>query len=312
MVINQLNHFNTLLVSGDMCSPYAVQHRVSTTIEQVQQQKYQSRPAAGIKRLSSEIERSTDRRTSREATIAAETVGDYRHDSKRPRLDPRNGGGCRLEASKIMDVGEGKSTNPSVYTQRRLLGLTQRGSQNPLLCLSHPSYDLPSTLIQNLASMGINSIYPWQSSCLLGRGLLAGERNLIYKAPTGSGKSLVADVLMLKAALRRQKAILVLPYVALVQEKLNWIRKAVHGVEKREADGSEPRRRHGHISNAIRIVGILGGSKSRITWHDFDIAVCTIEKVNQPRVCSKYGSLDDRQTGSSIQRSKRVPSAIWG
>ncbi|KAI4149896.1 MAG: hypothetical protein L6R39_002399 [Caloplaca ligustica] len=82
--------------------------------------------------------------------------------------------------------------------------------------------------------MGIRSIYPWQSSCLLGRGLLTGEKNLVYTAPTGGGKSLVADILMLKKVLEglRAKAILVLPYVALVQEKVNWLRKAVEGVDK--------------------------------------------------------------------------------
>ena len=49
---------------------------------------------------------------------------------------------------------------------------------------------------------------------------LLGEKNLVYTAPTGGGKSLVADVLMLKRVLESKKAILVLPYVALVQEKL--------------------------------------------------------------------------------------------
>jgi DNA polymerase theta len=48
-------------------------------------------------------------------------------------------------------------------------------------------------MVDNLASLGIKQIYPWQKSCLRGPGLLTGEKNLVYCAPTGGGKSLVAD-----------------------------------------------------------------------------------------------------------------------
>ena len=67
--------------------------------------------------------------------------------------------------------------------------------------------------MKNFTSLGIDSIYPWQSSCLLGRGILNGETNLVYSAPTGGGKSLVADVVMLKRVIEdpKKKAILVLP-----------------------------------------------------------------------------------------------------
>lgn len=67
--------------------------------------------------------------------------------------------------------------------------------------------------MKNLTRLGIDSIYPWQSSCLLGRGVLNGKTNLVYSAPTGGGKSLVADVLMLRRVIEdpQKKAILVLP-----------------------------------------------------------------------------------------------------
>ena len=54
-------------------------------------------------------------------------------------------------------------------------------SQNPLLSLAHERYGLPPLLVQNLTRLGINTMYPWQSSCLLGRGLLTGEKNLVCK-----------------------------------------------------------------------------------------------------------------------------------
>ncbi|KAJ4296015.1 hypothetical protein N0V88_004717 [Collariella sp. IMI 366227] len=108
-------------------------------------------------------------------------------------------------------------------------------------------------------------------------------------APTGGGKSLVADVLMLKRVLenRDAKAILVLPYVALVQEKVHWLRNVVNGISREalgQKDQFENEKQKMWAQRAdkdtIRVVGFFGGSKIRATWADFDIAVCTIEKAN--------------------------------
>ena len=171
-----------------------------------------------------------------------------------------------------------------------------------MLSLSHARYGLSETLVKNFASLGINSIYPWQSSCLLGHGLLSGEKNLVYTAPTGNifynfrfhladfvviggGKSLIADVLMLKRVIKEpsKKAILVLPYVALVQEKLKWLRKVVEGVRKsvQSLSQSETQRLKWRkpYDSSVRVVGFFGGSKARATWADVDVAICTIEKV---------------------------------
>jgi DNA polymerase theta len=92
---------------------------------------------------------------------------------------------------------------------------------------------------------------------------------------------------MLKQVLadRDAKAMLVLPYVALVQEKVRWLRNIVQDIS-REALGQGckddtkiwARRPDKDI---IRVVGFFGGGKVRATWHDFDIGVCTIEKVSR-------------------------------
>ncbi|KAH6619643.1 hypothetical protein B0J18DRAFT_482223 [Chaetomium sp. MPI-SDFR-AT-0129] len=194
---------------------------------------------------------------------------------------------------------------PTEYTQRHTHPSTPTPSHDPLLTLTHPIYALPPKLTTNLANLGIRSIYPWQKQCLLhGPGLLAGETNLVYSAPTGGGKSLVADVLMLKRVLgsKREggggmeggKAVLVLPYVALVQEKVGWLRRVVEGVVKNGdgqdgdagEDGESNKRGEGGPwaaradRDVVRVVGFFGGSKVRATWADFDIAVCTIEKAN--------------------------------
>ena len=54
----------------------------------------------------------------------------------------------------------------------------------------------------------------------------------MYTAPTGGGKSLVAEILMLKHGIENhaQKAIVVLPYVALVQGK---VKMAAEGRRRR-------------------------------------------------------------------------------
>ncbi|TQV97361.1 DNA-directed DNA polymerase theta [Cordyceps javanica] len=170
------------------------------------------------------------------------------------------------------------------YTQRQRFAATPSSSLDPELHLSHAIYDLPAQLVANFAALGINHIYPWQRNCLKGPGLLSGERNLVYCAPTGGGKSLVADLLMLKRVLhkRESKALLVLPYVALVQEKVRWLRQLVEGLKHPSPIEKDPHTPFDArpSQDGLRVVGFFGGGKVRATWDDFDIGVCTLEKAN--------------------------------
>lgn len=187
-----------------------------------------------------------------------------------------------LKASEIRDTVSGIE---SEYSQRKALAMTPGPSLNPTLDLSHPDYGLVQGLVENFSKLGIKSIYPWQSECLLRSGALGGDCNLVYTAPTGGGKSLVADILMLKKVIEEPeaKALLVLPYVALVQEKLSWLRKAVEGITKNVPPGQSDQRptvwRKKGDEDHVRVVGFFGGSRPQATWRDTDIAVCTIEKV---------------------------------
>ena len=97
---------------------------------------------------------------------------------------------------------------------------------------------------------------------------------------------MVADILMLKQVLldREAKALLVLPYVALVQEKVRWLRNIVQGISRSDAgdqvsDGEHGPWRKRADADTVRVVPFFGGSKIRPTWVDFDIGVCTFEKV---------------------------------
>ena len=248
----------------------------ATSIEIVQQQKYSANSVNGLKRAHEQIDANSVFRDITNITVVQDP-------SKRHRIDAC--GKNRIEASRIHDVTNKHHTHESEHNRRQLAAPTLGPSQNPLFSLSHARYGLPEALVKNFASLGIYSIYSWQSSCLLGHGLLSGEKNLVYTAPTGGGKSLVADVLMLKRVIEdpAKKAILVLPYVALVQEKLKWLRKVVEGVRKsadslNQSGSQHPKRRKPHDSS-VRVVGFFGGSKARANWADADVAVCTIEKV---------------------------------
>ena len=254
--------------------------KIPTTVDLLKKQRYSVPVVSGAKRPRN-FDNILDNPKSHK--VLGETSSNVGRGFKRPRLDISSNNN-RLKASEIRDVSNIPSDGPTTYTQRKLAASTPTATQNPLLSLKHTCYGLPDRLVQNFASLGINSIYPWQSSCLLGRGLLSGEKNLVYTAPTGGGKSLVADVLMLKRVLENKKAILVLPYVALVQEKLKWLRRVVEGVEKHHdtqyPSSNEIRKfRKSSDHQLIRVAGFFGGSKVREDWADVDIAVCTIEKV---------------------------------
>lgn len=96
-----------------------------------------------------------------------------------------------LCVSNIVNLEDNQG--PTEWSQRNTIAATPTTAHEPELSLAHPTYALPKQLVDNLALLGIKQIYPWQRSCLKGPGLLSGEKNLVYCAPTGGGKSLVAD-----------------------------------------------------------------------------------------------------------------------
>ncbi len=259
----------------------------TTTLQSANKQTYQTTTVVGQKRS---IEESLPAPAN---SSSGSGSGLNQIANKRSLTTPHPGGAFLNEPSRLtastVEHADGHVVDgaPSEYSQRRAVAATPTSTVEPGLSLSHPVYGLPRQLVTNFSSLGIKTIYPWQKQCLLGPGLLQGEKNLVYSAPTGGCKSLVADVLMLKRVLedRDAKAILVLPYVALVQEKVRWLRSVVNGISRAEhLDQNEPDSRQQLWArradkDTIRVVGFFGGSRIRATWADFDIAVCTIEKV---------------------------------
>ncbi|XP_012557615.2 DNA polymerase theta isoform X1 [Hydra vulgaris] len=122
-------------------------------------------------------------------------------------------------------------------------------------------FDLPTTVIEKYKKNGIESLFLWQKECLLtGKALEGG--NLVYSAPTSAGKTLVAELLMLKRVLKtRKKVIYILPFVSVAREKVYSLRDQFE-------------------DSGITIGGFMGNENTAGGLNTVDIAVCTIEKAN--------------------------------
>lgn len=88
-----------------------------------------------------------------------------------------------------------------------------------------------------------------------------GKTNLVYFAPTSGGKSIVSEILMLRAILGfRKRAIYVLPYVSIVSEKTAYLSQLTENLN-------------------VKIIELH--SQSEKSWSsNCDLAICTIEKAN--------------------------------
>ena len=92
------------------------------------------------------------------------------------------------------------------------------------------TWGVPVRVANRYAQQGIKHMFPWQIECLGtdgGRVLRGG--NLVYSAPTSGGKTLVAEMLILRRLGgipqgQRGTVFFVVPFVALAEEKAEYLR----------------------------------------------------------------------------------------
>lgn len=87
------------------------------------------------------------------------------------------------------------------------------------------NWGLPTAVLEKYHSFGVKKMFEWQAECLLLGQVLEGK-NLVYSAPTSAGKTLVAELLILKRVLEmRKKALFILPFVSVAKEKKYYLQR---------------------------------------------------------------------------------------
>lgn len=130
------------------------------------------------------------------------------------------------------------------------------------------SLQLPAEIQRSYSNFGVKRVYDWQRECLQTTQIISGN-NLVYCAPTSGGKTLVAELLLLRTVLVQQrKVIFVLPYVSLVMEKERYLKRLLAILNR-----SLPMR------DRIKVRGFYGDQGGSRSYKEH-VLVCTIEKAN--------------------------------
>lgn len=128
--------------------------------------------------------------------------------------------------------------------------------------------NLPAEICRSYAGSGVRRVYDWQRDCLFTTDILMGN-NLVYCAPTSGGKTLVAELVILRTVLvQKKKVVFVLPYVSLVTEKERYFKRLLTIYNR-----SQP------VQERVKVRGFYGDQGGSRSYKE-NILICTIEKAN--------------------------------
>uniref|UniRef100_A0A670JQ90 DNA polymerase theta n=1 Tax=Podarcis muralis TaxID=64176 RepID=A0A670JQ90_PODMU len=123
------------------------------------------------------------------------------------------------------------------------------------------NWGLPQAVLDKYHGLGVVRMFQWQAECLMVGQVLEGE-NLVYSAPTSAGKTLVAELLILKRVLEsRKKALFILPFISVAKEKKYYLQAVFQDV-------------------GVQVEGYIGSISPAVRFSALDVAVCTIERAN--------------------------------
>lgn len=131
----------------------------------------------------------------------------------------------QLEEGAALDKGRAakkmRTETEALPAVRHEEELEQRAAMDEKVDLSVSVWLRDEPLVRAYAAKGVTQLHHWQVHCLREPGVEAGSANLVYSAPTGGGKTLVAEILMLRRLLEdnKAKAMFIVPLAALAEEK---------------------------------------------------------------------------------------------
>ena len=167
-----------------------------------------------------------------------------------PPPPPRRHGGCTahemaaggtraLQQKRTNEAGDGKvGKRPRVLAETpdkipQLAAATPAKFDPPHVNQDgHDPRALKRYLPEKLTGVAyphIERLHEWQAEALNQPGVLNGTANLVYCAPTSGGKSLVAEVLLVRRACANKRGVsfYVLPYVSICEEKAEQLEKVL-------------------------------------------------------------------------------------
>ena len=151
-------------------------------------------------------------------------------------------------------------TRPNAAVNSSNVASSSDGPQENLLSIA----DLVTpALTKQYSNVRINTLFPWQSAALQLPDVLDGRSHLIYTASTSAGKTLVAEILLLRRlaeAGKGAKALFVLPLRALVAQKAASFAKLLEGT-------------------GLSSAAYYGGHGELPLPRKLNLCVCTIEKA---------------------------------